>query len=651
MIAMKTRFAAVLFLLSLAAQIVGAQNNNYLFAYFKNNGEDGLHFAFSNDGLKWQTLNDDKSFLAPLVGSQKLMRDPCILRGADGTFHLVWTTGWRGTDIGIAHSKDLIHWSEQKAIPVMAHEPTAMNAWAPEIIYDEAKKQYVIFWATTIPGRFPATEKSGNNGLNHRIYFTTTKDFESYSKAEVFYDDGFNVIDATILKHGKQYVMIVKDETQNPVKKNLRIATSNKAAGAYSKASAPFTMDWVEGPTALQVNGEWIVYYDMYRDKKYGALKTRNFKTWENISDQISLPSGIRHGTAFAVSAEVLKNLEAVSQQPRISWRQAQQQSAAWYSTPEAIRIAENLLLYQKDNGGWDKNIEMAKELAPGERAELLEDKDAAYATIDNGATYSQMIYLARVFNVTHQEKYQSAFIKGLDYLLAAQYANGGWPQYFPLRKGYYKHITYNDDAMINVMSLLRDITREKSLYQFVDESRRTKCAQAVAKGIECILQTQISVNGKKTAWCAQHDEITLAPASARAYEKISLSGSESIGIVRFLLATENPSPQIIEAVKAATDWLAQAKISGIKIVQKPDPTAPKGFDRIVVQDEKAEPLWARFYEIGTNRPIFCGRDSIIKYSLAEIEYERRNGYNWYTNAPQKLLTVDFPAWQKRGAK
>ncbi|HQR34374.1 MAG TPA: glycoside hydrolase family 43 protein, partial [Blastocatellia bacterium] len=239
------RFHIVLFVLLLALpawfQVIAKQNTgsrqqtssgaSYLFAYFKNNGEDGLHLAFSQDGLKWRALNDDKPYLTPTVGSQKLMRDPCIIQGPDGVFHLVWTTGWRGQDIGIAHSKDLIHWSEQKTIPVMAHEPTAVNCWAPEIFYDEANQQYVIFWATTIPGRFPATEASGNNGLNHRIYFTTTKDFVSYSKAALFYDDGFNVIDATIVKHAGKFVMILKDETQNPVKKHLRIATSDNAVG------------------------------------------------------------------------------------------------------------------------------------------------------------------------------------------------------------------------------------------------------------------------------------------------------------------------------------------------------------------------------------------------------------------------------------
>jgi Glycosyl hydrolases family 43 len=284
----------------------------YLFAYFKNNGEDGLHLAWSRDGLKWLALNEDKPYLAPTAGSQKLMRDPHILQGPDGVFHMVWTTGWDGRDIGIAHSKDLLDWSEQKALPVMAHEPTAMNCWAPELFYDAANKQYLIYWSTTIPGKFPETAGSAGKGRNHRIYYVKTKDFANYSPAAVLYDGGFNVIDATIVRDGARYVMVLKDETEFPAaKKHLRLATSANAAGPYSQASGAFTPDWVEGPTVLRVNGEWIVYYDLYRDHRYGAQKTRDWKTWVNVTDQLEFPKGTRHGTAFAVSAGVLAKLKS----------------------------------------------------------------------------------------------------------------------------------------------------------------------------------------------------------------------------------------------------------------------------------------------------------------------------------------------------
>lgn len=340
-----------------------------------------------------------------------------------------------------------------------------------------------------------------------------------------------------------------------------------------------------------------------------------------------------------------------VGQPATIQWKDCLRQRPDWYSGAEAVRVAENLLLFQRAIGGWQKNTEMAKLLSPAERAEIVDQKEQNDSTIDNGSTYTQMIYLARVFNATKQERFKDGFVKGLDYLFKAQYANGGWPQYYPRLTGYYKHITFNDDAMIGVMTLLREIARKDTAYGFVDDARRRKSEQAVQKGIDCILKTQVKVGGKLTVWCAQHDEVTLAPASARAYEKVSLSGAESVGIVRFLMGIENPSKAVVDSINAAAAWLGQAKLTGIKLAIKSAPSLPKGTDRVVVQDANAEPLWARFYEIGTNRPIFCGRDGVIKYSLAEIEYERRNGYRWYVNAPAELLNKDYPMWLAQRAK
>lgn len=312
---MRQTMAASILVAATLLSVVGADRrpaSGWLFTYFRNNGEDGLHLAASRDGLRWEPLGGGRSFLTPKVGSQKLMRDPNLILGPDGIYHLVWTTGWRGHDIGIAHSRDLINWSEQQAIPVMAHEPTALNCWAPEIVYDQRKREYLIFWATTIPGRFPATEASGNNGLNHRIYATTTTDFKRYTPTRLFYDDGFNVIDSTIIEANGRFAMILKDETQTPVRKNLRLAWSDQISGPYGPAAAPFTRDWVEGPTALRLGGEWIVYYDMYRDHRYGAVSSRDLRTWKEIDEQISFPAGMRHGTAIEVPERILAGLRAV---------------------------------------------------------------------------------------------------------------------------------------------------------------------------------------------------------------------------------------------------------------------------------------------------------------------------------------------------
>jgi alpha-galactosidase len=283
----------------------------YLFSYFINNGEDGLHLASSRDGYKWEALNGGKSFLKPEVGESKLMRDPCLLRGPDGTFHMVWTTAWQGKTIGYAASKDLINWTPQQAIPVMAHEPAALNCWAPEIVWDAKRGEFLIFWATTITNQFRETAGGGDDRYNHRMYSITTKDFKTYTPAKLFYEPGFNVIDATILAVGGKYHLIVKDETRNPVKKNLRLATSDDIAGPYSQASAPFTRDWVEGPSALQVGDEFLVYFDAYRDRRYEAMRSTDLKNWEDVTSKISFPKGTKHGTAIAVPMDFVTQLRA----------------------------------------------------------------------------------------------------------------------------------------------------------------------------------------------------------------------------------------------------------------------------------------------------------------------------------------------------
>lgn len=285
-----------------------------LFSYFKGNGEDGLHLAWSADGLKWTPLKNDTSFLKPTVGNDKLMRDPCILRGPDGLFHMVWTVSWKERGIGYANSKDLMRWSPQKYIPVMEHEPTARNCWAPELFYDEETGQYLIFWATTIPGRFPVTEAAGDEGLNHRMYYVTTRDFETFSPTKLFYDPGFNVIDATVVKSGGRYVMFLKDETRHPPQKNIRIAYSDRAEGPYGPAGEPITGDyWAEGPSAIRIGDAWIVYFDRYTQHRYGAVKSHDLVRWQDISAEVDFPAGFRHGTVFRAGAEVFEGLRRLS--------------------------------------------------------------------------------------------------------------------------------------------------------------------------------------------------------------------------------------------------------------------------------------------------------------------------------------------------
>ena len=282
----------------------------YVFSYFKGNSADGLHLAGSVDGLKWTAFKNDESFLKPEVAEDKLMRDPCIIEGPDGKFHLVWTVSWADKGIGYACSTDLMNWSEQKYIPVMAHEEGARNCWAPEITFDPENGEYMIYWATTIVGRFDETACELENGYNHRMYYVTTKDFETFGETKLLYDPGFNVIDATIVKDNKRWIMFMKDETREPAQKNLKIAYSDKLTGPYSAASKPVTGDcWVEGPTAVKIGNEWIVYFDMYRDKRFGAISSSDLETWKDISDSISLPQGIRHGSILEVKKELFERL------------------------------------------------------------------------------------------------------------------------------------------------------------------------------------------------------------------------------------------------------------------------------------------------------------------------------------------------------
>jgi hypothetical protein len=314
---MKSLFGCLLVLLALpagrAATAPALPESCYLFSYFYHGRQaEGLRLAWSRDGLKWEMLNRGESCLRPAVGEAKLMRDPCLFRGPDGVFRLVWTTAWAGKTIGYASSRDLIHWSEQQAIPVMAHEPAAHNCWAPEIIWDEAKQHYLIFWSTTILGLFPETANSNKRPeSNHRIYSTTTKDLVTFTPARLHYDGGFNVIDAALAPDGAHWLMFVKNETLTPkTEKNIRMIRAPTPDGPFSAASPPITGNyWAEGPSALKVGGEWRVYFDKHRLNAIGLVRSRDLQTWEDLSDQVSFPKNARHGTVIAVPREIVARL------------------------------------------------------------------------------------------------------------------------------------------------------------------------------------------------------------------------------------------------------------------------------------------------------------------------------------------------------
>jgi beta-xylosidase len=306
-------FCALFFAPLLALKGVSAETNAVLlFSFFREpNGQAGLQLATSTNGLNWTEIKapNGKSFLEPTVGG-KLMRDPCLRLAADGTFHMVWTTSWgRPPVFGYASSRDLIHWTEQRAIPVMEDAPEAKNVWAPELFYDEKTREWLIFWATTIPGKFPETENSGDN--NHRIYGVTTKDFQTFSKTKLFYDGGFNAIDATILPAKGKFYLVVKDETKNPVKKDLHLVVADSPQGPFGKAGPSIATNWVEGPSAIQLDDAYYIYFDHYgRPQYYGAVKSTDLEQWQDISPQVTFPRGIRHGTVLKVPEPVVRNLQ-----------------------------------------------------------------------------------------------------------------------------------------------------------------------------------------------------------------------------------------------------------------------------------------------------------------------------------------------------
>ncbi len=313
-------------------------------------------------------------------------------------------------------------------------------------------------------------------------------------------------------------------------------------------------------------------------------------------------------------------------------------QSVEWFQSEEGRRIADNVLTWQTPHGGWPKNRDTASEPFDGKSEDLR-------ATFDNSATTGELRFLARAFRATNEPRYQHAFLKGISHILEAQYPNGGWPQFYPLSKNYHRHITFNDNAMVRILELLRDVS-ESPDYRFLKTEDRTKAEAAVIKGIDCILRTQIKQNGKLTAWCAQHDEKTLAPAWARSYEPPSLSGAESVGVVRFLMSLEEPTPETIAAVEGAVEWFRSVAIHGIRLDKFTN--AEGQDDKRIIPDPDAGTLWARFYELGSNRPIFLDRDSVVRYAFSEIGQERRTGYAYYGSWAARLLTDEYPRWREK---
>lgn len=304
---------------------------------------------------------------------------------------------------------------------------------------------------------------------------------------------------------------------------------------------------------------------------------------------------------------------------------------ADWFQSEEGRRIADNVLTWQSPHGSWPKNGDTASRAYNGEKEELR-------GTFDNGATTGELRFLARAFRATGESRYQRAFLKGLDHILVAQYPNGGWPQFYPVSDGYHRHITFNDNSMTRILEFLRDVSLSED-YAFLAEDSRAAAKAAFDGGIQCILDCQIIVDGKRTVWCAQHDEVDLSPRPARSYELASLSGGESAGILLLLMSLDPPSPEVRRAIHAGAAWYESSKVRGIRVVTKPE------VGRVAIKDPNAPVLWARFYEIETNRPFVCDRDGIPKHDFNELGHDRRNGYSWYGNYGEKVADA-YEHWK-----
>ncbi len=381
-----------------------------------------------------------------------------------------------------------------------------------------------------------------------------------------------------------------------------------------------------------------LVYTSIIENKGCKIIKFKSFRMFDNLKRVLIFLLMVCLGSS--ANGQILNR----------SWKNLVFKSKAeWYASDEAVKIAENVLLYQRDIGGWPKNIQMHHELDPDQSSELKKEKSKGIgSTIDNDATTLEMFFLASLYAEHPDERYEIAFNEGLDYLLQAQYESGGWPQFYPLRKGYYSHITYNDNAMFNVLQLLHEVLQNKPPYNRIHLSRekKGKLAAAFQKGINCILKTQYVKDGKLTGWCAQHDRANFMPAKARSYELPSLSGMESASLAHFLMDIEKPTPRIVKAIEAVVQWFKDSKLTNTKVIRTYNDKG-KVVSKEVIKEDNSPSLWGRFMELEDNSPFFCDRDGIKKKELSEIGSERQLGYRWYTDIPQQVIKR-YPKWKER---
>ncbi len=323
------------------------------------------------------------------------------------------------------------------------------------------------------------------------------------------------------------------------------------------------------------------------------------------------------------------------------------------YEAGQIREIVANILLFQRDNGGWPKDYDMTAILIEEQKTAVRATHAESDTSFDNGNIHSQVSYLAKACAQTDEPEWRAACLRGFDYLLAAQYENGGFPQRYPGAKDFHACITFNDFVTIGCLHVLKDAADSEPQWKWLDDTRREKARDAVKRGLDCILRCQIRAGGQLTGWCQQHDEHTYEPRPGRTFELASICPQDTTEIVRFLMRFDHPNDEIKQSIDAAVAWLARVPMKGVRIDKVKAPPAEferhsADYDKVVVNDPAAPPLWARHYEIGTDRPVFAGRDGERKYAFAEIERERRTGTPWFGDWPAKLIEKEYPKWKAK---
>jgi PelA/Pel-15E family pectate lyase len=393
--------------------------------------------------------------------------------------------------------------------------------------------------------------------------------------------------------------------------------------------------------------------------ERIAALPSEQQAAWRQYLDQSSKQLQADHAFLREEMARYGMKTSIAPPQGRTARGLLLDEAAPWYSGPEGTRLAKIVLSFQTPAGGWSKNLDMTshtrahgEHFAAGNISRFLSpaDNDAPAAdwnyvgTFDNDATTTQLRFLARVITASRPEtgaEYRSAFQRGLEYIFGSQYPNGGWPQVWPLQGGYHDAITYNDGAMVHVLSVLRDIVDSTNQFAFLTSATRERARASLARGVQCILSSQISVGTRKTVWCQQHDVLTLQPTSARNYEMPAQSTGESAEIMILLMREREPTAEIATAIHSAAAWLQKVGIRDVAF------TGSRTEGRRLVAEPGRGPLWARFYEIGTDRPIFGDRDKTIQDDVNQISRERRNGYSWYSEGPASALK-QYSVWRNK---